>query len=92
MGHYAAVESDAVGEELRLRRLLTVSCAGGEAGPSTESACPLCLQCVEELSALLRSRALLLPSLKLLLESPDARLHAMALEHVAAVAQVCLPA
>ncbi|XP_036191191.1 neuroblastoma-amplified sequence isoform X1 [Myotis myotis] len=45
-------------------------------------------QCVEELSALLRSRALLLPSLKLLLESPDARLHAVALEHVSAVAEV----
>ncbi|XP_036290535.1 neuroblastoma-amplified sequence isoform X3 [Pipistrellus kuhlii] len=45
-------------------------------------------QCVEELSALLRSRALLLPALKLLLDCPDARLHAVALEHVAAVTQV----
>lgn len=72
--------------------MFTVSGAGGEAGPSTESACPLCLQCVEELSALLRSRALLLPSLKLLLESADARLHAAALEHVAAVAEVRPPA
>lgn len=65
-----------------------VSCVVG-AGPGTESAChTLCLQCVEELSALLRSQALLLPALKLLLESPDARLHAVALEHVAAVTQV----
>ncbi|KAM5316025.1 NBAS subunit of NRZ tethering complex isoform 2-T2 [Glossophaga mutica] len=45
-------------------------------------------ECVEELCALLQSRGLLLPSLKLLLESPDARLPALALEHLAAVPKV----
>ncbi|XP_036891385.1 neuroblastoma-amplified sequence [Sturnira hondurensis] len=45
-------------------------------------------QCLKELCALLRSRGLLLPSLKLLLESPDTSLHALALEHLAAAAQV----
>ncbi|XP_016080231.1 PREDICTED: neuroblastoma-amplified sequence [Miniopterus natalensis] len=42
-------------------------------------------QCVEELCALLRSQALLLPALKLLLESPDERLREVALEQVATV-------
>ncbi|XP_053522900.1 NBAS subunit of NRZ tethering complex isoform X2 [Artibeus jamaicensis] len=45
-------------------------------------------QCVKELCALLQSRGLLLPSLKLLLESRDASLHTLALEHLAAAAQV----
>lgn len=48
----------------------------------------LWFQCVKELCALLQSQALLLPSLKLLLESPDASLHALALEHLAAVDKV----
>ncbi|XP_024408243.2 NBAS subunit of NRZ tethering complex [Desmodus rotundus] len=45
-------------------------------------------ECVKELCALLQSRALLLPSLKLLLESQDERLQALALEHLTAVAKV----
>uniref|UniRef100_A0A8D1R776 Neuroblastoma-amplified sequence n=1 Tax=Sus scrofa TaxID=9823 RepID=A0A8D1R776_PIG len=45
-------------------------------------------ECVKELCSLLLHQALLLPSLKLLLESQDAGLHALALEHVTAVAQV----
>lgn len=43
---------------------------------------------VKELCSLLLGQALLLPSLKLLLESPDERLHAMALEHITAIAKV----
>ncbi|KAF6105050.1 NBAS subunit of NRZ tethering complex [Phyllostomus discolor] len=45
-------------------------------------------ECLKELCALLRSQALLLPALKLLLESPDASLHALALEHLAAADKV----
>ncbi|XP_054425468.1 NBAS subunit of NRZ tethering complex [Pteronotus mesoamericanus] len=45
-------------------------------------------ECVKELSVLLQNQALLLPSLKLLLESQDEHLHALALEHVTAVAKV----
>ncbi|XP_054977538.1 NBAS subunit of NRZ tethering complex [Sorex araneus] len=45
-------------------------------------------ECVKELSALLRSQSLLLPSWKLLLESQDASLHADALEQITAVTQV----
>ena len=48
----------------------------------------LWFQCVKEVCALLQSRALLLPSLKLLLESQDERLQALALEHLTAVAKV----
>lgn len=44
--------------------------------------------CVKELSALLLNQSLLLPSLKLLLESQDATLHAVALEHITAIAKV----
>ncbi|KAF6321497.1 NBAS subunit of NRZ tethering complex [Rhinolophus ferrumequinum] len=44
--------------------------------------------CVKELCALLLNQSLLLPSLKLLLESQDATLHAVALEHVTAIAKV----
>lgn len=43
---------------------------------------------VKELCSLLLDQALLLPSLKLLLESPDERLHAMALDHITAIAKV----
>ncbi|XP_006910303.1 neuroblastoma-amplified sequence isoform X1 [Pteropus alecto] len=43
---------------------------------------------VKELSALLWNQSLLLPSLKLLLEGQDETLHAVALEHVASVAEV----
>ncbi|XP_044117988.1 neuroblastoma-amplified sequence isoform X1 [Neovison vison] len=43
---------------------------------------------VKELCSLLLSQSLLLPALKLLLESRDEHLHAMALEHVTAVGQV----
>uniref|UniRef100_A0A8C8Z0R0 NBAS subunit of NRZ tethering complex n=1 Tax=Prolemur simus TaxID=1328070 RepID=A0A8C8Z0R0_PROSS len=43
---------------------------------------------VKELSLLLLSQALLLPALKLLLESPDEHLHAVALEQIAAVTTV----
>ncbi|KAM7078156.1 NBAS subunit of NRZ tethering complex isoform 2-T2 [Molossus nigricans] len=45
-------------------------------------------QCVEELSALLQSQALLLPALKLLLDSEDEHLHAVALGQLTAVTQV----
>ncbi|XP_066242241.1 NBAS subunit of NRZ tethering complex [Saccopteryx leptura] len=45
-------------------------------------------ECVEELCALLRARALLLPSLKLLLESPDEHLHDVALEQLAVITKV----
>lgn len=51
---------------------------------------PLWFQGVKELCSLLLGQALLLPSLKLLLESPDERLHAMALEHITAIAKVLL--
>uniref|UniRef100_A0A3Q1NAM6 NBAS subunit of NRZ tethering complex n=1 Tax=Bos taurus TaxID=9913 RepID=A0A3Q1NAM6_BOVIN len=43
---------------------------------------------VKELCSLLLGQALLLPSLKLLLESPDERLHTMALDHITAIAKV----
>ncbi|XP_059798164.1 NBAS subunit of NRZ tethering complex isoform X2 [Balaenoptera ricei] len=43
---------------------------------------------VKELCSLLLHQALLLPSLKLLLESRDEHLHAMALDHVTAIAKV----
>ncbi|XP_012508523.1 PREDICTED: neuroblastoma-amplified sequence [Propithecus coquereli] len=43
---------------------------------------------VKELCLLLLARSLLLPSLKLLLESPDEHLHAVALEQIAAVTTV----
>ncbi|XP_032209160.1 neuroblastoma-amplified sequence isoform X3 [Mustela erminea] len=43
---------------------------------------------VKELCSLLLSQSLLLPALKLLLESRDEHLHAVALEHVTAVGQV----
>ncbi|XP_068420183.1 NBAS subunit of NRZ tethering complex isoform X2 [Eschrichtius robustus] len=43
---------------------------------------------VKELCSLLLHQALLLPSLKLLLESQDEHLHAMALDHVTAIAKV----
>lgn len=56
--------------------------------PAHTSLIWLCFQCVEELSALLQTQALLLPALKLLLESQDERLHAVALEQVTAIAQV----
>ena len=52
---------------------------------------PLWFQSVKELCSLLLHQALLLPSLKLLLESRDEHLHAMALDHVTAIAKV-LPA
>ncbi|XP_062934225.1 NBAS subunit of NRZ tethering complex isoform X2 [Cynocephalus volans] len=45
-------------------------------------------QCVKELCLLLLRQSLLLPALKLLLESPDEHLHALALEQIAAVAKV----
>ncbi|VCW97560.1 unnamed protein product [Gulo gulo] len=45
-------------------------------------------EAVKELCSLLLSQSLLLPALKLLLESRDERLHAVALEHIAAVGQV----
>uniref|UniRef100_H0WZ37 NBAS subunit of NRZ tethering complex n=1 Tax=Otolemur garnettii TaxID=30611 RepID=H0WZ37_OTOGA len=45
-------------------------------------------EAVKELSLLLLARSLLLPALKLLLESPDQHLHEMALEQVAAVTTV----
>ncbi|XP_053443844.1 NBAS subunit of NRZ tethering complex isoform X2 [Nycticebus coucang] len=45
-------------------------------------------EAVKELSLLLLAQSLLLPALKLLLESPDQRLHTMALEQVAAVTTV----
>lgn len=48
----------------------------------------LWFQGVKELSALLWDQALLLPALKLLLESQDETLHAVALERVAGVAEV----
>ncbi|XP_059972902.1 NBAS subunit of NRZ tethering complex isoform X2 [Mesoplodon densirostris] len=43
---------------------------------------------VKELCSLLFHQALLLPSLKLLLESRDEHLHAMALDHITAIAKV----
>ncbi|KAJ1077714.1 hypothetical protein K5549_011041 [Capra hircus] len=43
---------------------------------------------VKELCSLLLGQALLLPSLKLLLESPDEHLHTMALDHITAIAKV----
>ncbi|XP_024603011.1 neuroblastoma-amplified sequence isoform X2 [Neophocaena asiaeorientalis asiaeorientalis] len=43
---------------------------------------------VKELCSLLQHQALLLPSLKLLLESRDEHLHAMALDHITAIAKV----
>ncbi|XP_007471273.1 PREDICTED: neuroblastoma-amplified sequence [Lipotes vexillifer] len=43
---------------------------------------------VKELCSLLHRQALLLPSLKLLLESRDEHLHAMALDHITAIAKV----
>lgn len=49
----------------------------------------LWLQCVKELCSLLLDQSLLLPALKLLLESADEDLHAAALEQIAAVAEVC---
>ena len=49
---------------------------------------PLWFQGVKELCSLLLGQALLLPSLKLLLESPDERLHTMALDHITAIAKV----
>ena len=51
---------------------------------------PLRFQGVKELCSLLLGQALLLPSLKLLLESPDEHLHAMALDHITAIARVLL--
>ncbi|XP_006880730.1 PREDICTED: neuroblastoma-amplified sequence-like [Elephantulus edwardii] len=45
-------------------------------------------ECVKELCSLLLNQSLLLPSLKLLLESPDEALHALALEHITAIAKV----
>ncbi|KAB0380519.1 hypothetical protein FD755_008303 [Muntiacus reevesi] len=45
-------------------------------------------EAVKELCSLLLDQALLLPSLKLLLESPDERLHAMALDHITAITKV----
>ncbi|KAM9201405.1 NBAS subunit of NRZ tethering complex [Dugong dugon] len=45
-------------------------------------------QCVKELSLLLLNQCLLLPSLKLLLESQDENLHALALEQITAIAKV----
>uniref|UniRef100_A0A8C3WRB5 NBAS subunit of NRZ tethering complex n=1 Tax=Catagonus wagneri TaxID=51154 RepID=A0A8C3WRB5_9CETA len=53
---------------------------------NTEQALPA--ECVKELCSLLLRQALLLPSLKLLLESQDEGLHALALAHIAAVTQV----
>ncbi|XP_077009351.1 NBAS subunit of NRZ tethering complex isoform X2 [Tamandua tetradactyla] len=44
--------------------------------------------CVKELCLLLLSRSLLLPSLKLLLESQDDGLHTMALEHITGLVKV----
>ncbi|XP_068793258.1 NBAS subunit of NRZ tethering complex isoform X1 [Struthio camelus] len=45
-------------------------------------------ECMKELCLLLLSQSLLLPSLKLLVESKDQDLHAVALEHIRAVAKV----
>ncbi|XP_014586788.2 NBAS subunit of NRZ tethering complex [Equus caballus] len=45
-------------------------------------------ECVKELCSLLLDQSLLLPALKLLLESADEDLHAAALEQIAAVAEV----
>ena len=49
---------------------------------------PLWFQGVKELCSLLLGQALLLPSLKLLLESPDERLHTMALDYITTIAKV----
>uniref|UniRef100_A0A8C5T7B4 NBAS subunit of NRZ tethering complex n=1 Tax=Malurus cyaneus samueli TaxID=2593467 RepID=A0A8C5T7B4_9PASS len=46
------------------------------------------LPCIKELCLLLLNQSLLLPSLKLLVESKDQDLHAVALEHITAVAKV----
>ncbi|XP_072498758.1 NBAS subunit of NRZ tethering complex [Notamacropus eugenii] len=46
------------------------------------------LECVKELALMLLSRSLLLPALKLLVESQDTALQALALEQITAVAQV----
>uniref|UniRef100_A0A8D2IZ58 NBAS subunit of NRZ tethering complex n=1 Tax=Varanus komodoensis TaxID=61221 RepID=A0A8D2IZ58_VARKO len=48
----------------------------------------LSAECIKELCMLLLNQSLLLPSLKLLLESRDQDLHAVALEQIAAIAQV----
>ncbi|XP_074051180.1 NBAS subunit of NRZ tethering complex isoform X1 [Macrotis lagotis] len=48
----------------------------------------LSLECVKELASLLLGHCLLLPALKLLVESQDVALQALALEQIAAVAQV----
>lgn len=45
-------------------------------------------QCIKELCLLLLNQSLLLPSLKLLVESKDQDLHAVALEQITAVAKV----
>ncbi|XP_059585522.1 NBAS subunit of NRZ tethering complex isoform X2 [Alligator mississippiensis] len=46
------------------------------------------VECIKELSLLLLNQSLLLPSLKLLVESRDQDLHAVALEQITAVAKV----
>ena len=48
----------------------------------------LWFQGVKELCSLLLSQSLLLPALKLLLESQDESLHAVALEHITAIGKV----
>lgn len=45
-------------------------------------------QCIKELCLLLLNQSLLLPSLKLLVESKDQELHIVALEQITAVAKV----
>ena len=69
---------------------LLQNCAGAVMHPLSFSLTksPLWFQGVKELCSLLLDQALLLPSLKLLLESPDERLHAMALDHITAITKV----
>nr|XP_033793445.1 neuroblastoma-amplified sequence [Geotrypetes seraphini] len=48
----------------------------------------LSVECVKELCLVLLKQALLLPSLKLLIESQDQRLHALAIEQITAVSKI----
>ena len=69
---------------------LLQNCAGAVMHPLSFSLTksPLWFQGVKELCSLLLDQALLLPSLKLLLESPDERLQAMALDLITAITKV----
>ncbi|XP_027711429.1 neuroblastoma-amplified sequence isoform X1 [Vombatus ursinus] len=91
--------SEADNPWMKLATVMLSRCADGNKDALGQDVLRLCrslyhtpqslpLECVKELAVLLLSQSLLLPALKLLVESQDAALQALALEQIEAVSQV----